>query len=206
MATTTTEKILIGGAVGLAAWALFGGDSNATGNVPGDTTPPSCGPGRAPQLQPDGTWTCIDIEIGEVVIDDPLPPKGNICNYSGCGSPFDDNHQPPSFYALRIQQLGYPIDVAAIAGNGTLIAVSPARNVIREFQRDFNAVKNSNGVDAPASLAGGAALNSLNVIKGMADLDEDGLNGNNTITANVRAQNLVNQLGMSWLNIVNLAG
>lgn len=205
-----STKILIGAGLGLGALALFAGDAGATGNLGGTDTPPSCPLGQVPQLQPDGTWACvpmepIDADVVEVDDDDPLPPKPPTCNYSGCGAPFDTTHQHPSFYALRVQQLGYPIDVAAIAGNGTLIAVSPARDVFREFQRDFNAVKNSNGLNGPAALAGANAVAALNLIKGMSNLATDGLNGNNTITAVSRAQALVNAMGMSWLQIVNLS-
>lgn len=206
---TTGEKIAIGGVIGLAAWALLGG-KKTTGNVPGSTEPPVCGPGSVPQLQTDGTWKCVEIATGEVVLpdddDEPLPPKPNTCNYSGCGSPWDDTHQHPSIYAQRLIDLGYPMPIVQIAQNGTLIAVSPARNTIREFQRDFNAVRASNGFAGPAAAAGQSATLALGTLKSGPKLGEDGLYGVNTITANVRAQSLVNQSGVSWANIVALSG
>ncbi len=193
MPLSRNQKIGVAVAVGLGVFALAGA-ANAADVIPGDDDQPddeTCPPGFHPQPNVDGTSTCVaDIVPDPTDLDDPLPPKPPMCNYAGCGGAFDNNHEHPSVYALQLQELGYPINVVGIAANGTTIAVNPARGLVREFQRDYNAVKAGGGVTA---------------IKNGPTLGTDGLVGNQTIAAIKRAKDAVVLLNLPWVDIVELA-
>lgn len=208
MALSKGKKIAIG--LGVLALGLgFAGAANADDDVlPDDdddpNAPPSCPLGQVPQIQPDGSWACVPIAIVDPVFppadddDDPLPPKPPTCNYSGCGPAFDGSHQHPSIYAQKLIDLGYPINIAGIAANGSFIAVSPQRDVVREFQRDYNAVRASPPAPAASPLA-------FAPIAAAGALAEDGLIGNKTIAALDRAWKAVTNSGMTWLAAVELS-
>lgn len=185
-ATAGAVLLLVGG----AAAANDGGGGDNDGGGDDDNAPPQCPTGFVPQLQSDGTWTCVKIQVVDPPHVDPPPPKpgpGHACNYSGCGQAFDKNHQSPTFYMLKIQQLGYPINAA-----GSIISEA-AMVEIRKFQRDSNEVHDA---DLFAAIADAP------------ELDEDGLVGNHTIAAIENAHKAVLQLNVPWLGpqgIVHIA-
>jgi hypothetical protein len=211
MPLTRNQKIAAAAVAGLAVLGFAAAAKADDGTDDGggdDPEPCPFGFHRVPTV--NGGSVCVpDIVVpsddgggGDV----PFPPLPNVCNYSGCGQPFDTTHSHPSVYAIRFQELGYPMPVPAISANGSMIAVDPARSSIREFQRDFNAVKASNAINGPAALAGVAATSALANLKASPNLSTDGLNGNNTIKAVTLAQALRNTVGLSWEAIVNLVG
>lgn len=193
MPLSRNQKIGVAVAAGLALFA-FAGAANAADVIPGDDDEPdddACPPGTHAVPGLDGSSTCVpDVVPDPDDLDDPLPPPPPQCNYAGCGNQFDNSHSHPSVYALQLQELGYPINVVGIAANGSTIAVNPARGLVREFQRDYNAVKAGGGV---------AAINAG------PTLGTDGLVGNMTIAAIKRAKDAVNLLNLPWVDIVELA-
>lgn len=127
---------------------------------------------------------------GVCVVPPPAPNPIN-CNYLGCGAAFDGPQAALGNTAItvgiRLQQLGYPLNPAA--GNFTLISAY-AMSVVREFQRDYNAVRAGGGYDP---------------ISNNPKLDTDGLTGVRTIAAINRARQAVITLATSWKDIVGLA-
>lgn len=197
MPLTRNQKIGIGVAVA-GAVALIGFSANASDTPSGPPTG-ECPEGfiRQPDPNHPGQFICVrgpdieppDNDLPDVDdIDDPLPPPPPQCNYSGCGPQFNNGHAAPAYYALRIQQLGYPINVPPIAANGSTIAVNPARAIIREFQRDYNAARTAQTVQPTPPKLG-----------------EDGLVGNATIAAIENAHKWVQTLNLPWVDIVELA-
>lgn len=171
MALSRAAKV---GIAAVAALALFGFAGDALADVvDDDDTPP---PPPPPDIPPIPAFDPDD--------DDPLPPKPMVCNFSGCGPKFDSTHSAPTYYALRLQQLGYPINPAV---QGFNIVSNANRSIVREFQRDWNHVK--------PTVPGWA---------GKALLDDDGLVGNLTIDAINKAHALQTARIQSWAVIVDL--
>jgi hypothetical protein len=208
MSPGTKKALLFGGLIG--AGLFVAGLANAADADGGGEEPGDCPEGFVPLFNPQtGQWSCVRApENGgddtpppppdDGGIDDPLPPKPAKCNYSGCGAQFDGSHSHPGVYAQAISQLGYPINFVAIGQNGSLIAVAPARNLVREFQRDYNAVRASPPAPAVSPLA-------FAPIAAGPKLAEDGFVGDQTIAAIGRAKTAVNNSGMTWLAAVELS-
>lgn len=135
-----------------------------------------------------------------------LPPKGNLCNYSGCGPLFDNAHDSPTSYCIRVQQLGYPIDCALVASNGSYIAVNPQRSWIAKLQSDNNKVRMSaGGLAAVVQLRGPQAIAALQAIKAAGPVMVDGLMGAQSILMLGRVLQLQLATGIPWRNLVALA-
>lgn len=164
-------KIGIAVLVGAAALLVAGAASAADDVLPDDLPPP-------PDDEPP------PVEVDPVDPGDPLPPPPAICNFSGCGPLFDGSHNTPTYYALRLQQLGYPINPAA---PGWSILSPSSKNVVRTFQRDYNEVRPTIPNNAGP------------------ELDEDGYVGNRTIFAMNRAHQLVTERIQAWSVIVSLS-
>lgn len=177
------------GIAAVAALALFGfGSAAAADDVvfdPPDPDPPEPPDPENPLEDPPDT---------------PLPPPPPQCNYSGCGPKFDGAHAAPTYYALRIQQLGYPIDVATVAANNSTIAVQPQRGYVAHFQRHFNTVRANTAGFPPITAA------KLAPLKSVAVLGRDGLIGERTILAITLAHNAVNATGIKWEDLVKIGG
>lgn len=134
----------------------------------------------------------------DVPPDTPLPPPPPKCNYSGCGAAFDGTHAAPSYYALRLQQLGYPIDVAVVSANQSAIAVQPQRGYFALFQKHWNSLqKNTDGF--PPTIAA-----KLKPVKDYGSLGVDGLNGERTIGAVNRAHAAVLLTGIKWEDLIRI--
>lgn len=174
----------------LAGLALFGlgGKANADDDEP-DDEPDDDEPVGPPEPPPDP----LDV--------DPPPtpgPKPLKCNYSGCGAPFDNTHAAPSYYALRIQQLGYPISVQTVAANQSTMAVQPQRGYVALFQKHFNSVRENTGGFPPIIAA------KLAPLKSSPKLGVDGFNGERTIFAITLAHNAVIATGITWEDLVRI--
>lgn len=131
-------------------------------------------------------------------LDDPLPPKPPSCTYSGCGPAFDNSHPHPGVLAIRLNNLGYPINAIGIGQNGSTIAVNPARAIVREFQRDYNAVRKGNPIFNASPLA------FAPIVAGPS-LKTDGLIGTNTIAAITRAQTAVTNASTTWKAAIEIS-
>jgi hypothetical protein len=188
----SAKKTLLWGGVAAVTLLAVAGAAKAADDAKGDDEDGGGGGDGGGGEVPGGDIIFIPNDTeDDNGFDDPLKPIDvKVCNFSGCGPAFDKNHETPAYYALRIQQLGYPINAAGIAANGSFIAVNPQRQWVREFQRDSNAVRAADSYD-PITEAG--------------KLDEDGLVGNMTIAAINRAHQAVQVLGLPWLDIVELA-
>lgn len=204
MPLSSAQKKGVAVGVGLLALLALAGAANASDDTDDtddddDVPPLPCPPGFVELIQPNGQRTCVrGPDLPDPNDDDPLPPKPNVCNYSGCGNPFDNTHPSPGVIAQRLSTLGYPINFVAIANNGSLIAVEPARGIVRDFQRDSNLVHDDPPAPASSPLA-------FAPIAAAARLADDGLAGNNTIAAITRAITAQNNSGMTWLAAVELS-
>jgi len=198
MALSNKQKAGIG--IGVGALLLLG----AAGAANADDTPTDDDDGGG-DLPPPPPGPCPpgQVRIGDVCVVPPPPPDPKKCNYSGCGPQFDNNHPSPVTLAIRLQQLGYPINPTA-PGWSQIQATSMA--IWREFQEDYNHVRAGNGLAGPAALrAAAGAPAALAAIKAGPKLATDGLVGNNTIAALNRATALVPAINLSWDNCVRLA-
>ena len=90
-------------------------------------------------------------------------------------------------FGLALQQLGYVINPAA--GDFSIVSTS-SRNVVRQFQRDYNKAAGAQTVDAnPAP----------------SQLAADGLIGAQTINGLLNAQRWIVTLNVTWADLVALA-
>lgn len=191
MALSAKKKGAI--ALGVIGIGLLGLAGAAKADVLPDVGPPT--PEPLPPVDPGADAVCPagTIRIGNKCIVPPPPPAPNkACNYSGCGAQFDSAHQTPAFYQQRLQILGYPINPA-----GSIIS-GVAMTIIREFQRDYNAVRADPPVFAASPLA-------LAPIAAGPKLDTDGLIGNNTIAAIERAHTAILSANTTWGAVVELS-
>jgi hypothetical protein len=189
MALSKKAKVGIAVGVGVVALVAFGGTALADDVVPGDE--PDDEPDDEPGDEPEGPIPDFDEPFNS-----PPPP---VCNYSGCGAPFDNTHATPTALCVQLQVIGYPINCAAVAVAPGNQVVSPQRDWWRKFQRDFNRVR----VSPPAPAASPLAFAP---VAAHPKLAEDGLPGNRTIKALelARAASLNGQ--MPWPVAVQLAG
>lgn len=135
--------------------------------------------------------------LDPVIPPGPNPPKPPKCNYSGCPA-FDATHAAPSYYALRIQQLGYPIDVAAVAAKQDEITVQPQRGYVGLFQKHWNSLqKNTDGFPPPIAV-------KLKPIKDYGKLGVDEWLGERTIGALDRAHAAVLLTGIKWEDLIRI--
>lgn len=208
MPLSTKKKIAIGAGVALLALLGFAGAANADDTQPDDDNPPPPPPDdddiiivEPPVFCPPG-----QVNVGGVCIVPPPPPPANVCNYLGCGPAFDGPKAAQGItqvsIGLFLQQLGYPLNPAS--GTFSLVSLY-SMTIVREFQRDYNAVRTSNGLSGPAAAAGPSAQQALQAIKASSKLDTDGLVGNFTIAAINRARTLRDRLGIDWEASVNLS-
>jgi hypothetical protein len=210
MPLTRNQKIGIAVGVG-GIIALIGFSANASDDTP--TGPPAgeCPEGfiRTPDPANPGQFICmrgpdlpdVDDDVDDEPDngpDDPFEPPPPNCNYAGCGAPFDNSHPHPGVLALRLTNLGYPINAIGIGQNGSTIAVNPARAIVREFQRDYNAVRAGNPIFAASPLA------FAPIVAG-PKLGTDGLIGNMTIAAIDRAIKAAQNANTTWLAAVELS-
>lgn len=118
--------------------------------------------------------------------DPPPPPPApqNLCDYVGCPGfkPAAGAAWTPTYVGVRLQQLGYNINPAA---PGWTILSDSSRAKILHFQQNYNHV-------APTMSPKGPYI------------AEDGLAGNATIAAIVRASNEALKRIQSWAVIVSL--
>jgi hypothetical protein len=207
MAMSNKKKAVIAGGVALLALLGFSGAANADDLLPDDDLPPPP-PDDDDVIIVDPPLLCPpgQVNVGGVCVTPPPPPPANVCNYLGCGQVFDAPKAAqgitPITTGVFLQQLGYPLNPAA---NGFSLISGYSMAVVREFQRDYNAVRSSNGLAGPAAAAGATAQQRLQAIKAASSLDTDGLVGNMTLAAINRARSLRDAIGLSWEAIVNLS-
>lgn len=192
MADSTPKKSRKGSAIALvigavALLAFAGGAKAADDDDDPDLPPPP------PDDPPDNP---LDDPPNDPL---PPPPPGK-CNYSGCGPAFDGTHASPVYYALRLQQLGYPINVSAVGVNNSTIAVQPQRGYFVHFQRHFNTVRANTAGFPPITAA------KLAPLKSVIALGTDGLVGDKTILALQLAHNAVAATGITWESLVKIGG
>jgi len=188
MALSTKQKTGIGIVVGAAILLGFAGAASADDDPAGPPDPPD---------PPDGP---PDNPLDDPPNDPLPPPPPGKCNYSGCGPAFDGTHASPVYYALRLQQLGYPINVSAVGVNNSTIAVQPQRGYFVHFQRHFNTVRANTAGFPPITAA------KLAPLKSVIALGTDGLVGDKTILALQLAHNAVSATGITWENLVKIGG
>lgn len=179
--TKRTATVVALVALGVLA---FGALANADDDVPDE--PPDDEPDEPPPIIVD-PW-------------EPPPPAPNplVCNYVGCaelnppGAP--DYNWPrkdmfPNYrsFGIALEALGYVQQPPPASAEWSVVSASFMTEV-RDFQRDYNLVRQVQTVDdePPA-------------------IDEDGLIGNRTIAAIVNAQRWVQTLGLSWSQLVEAA-
>lgn len=191
MALSPKTKAGIGIGIGALILLGFAGAANADDDPPDPDLPPPPPPDEIPDV-PNPL---------DDVPNEPLPPipPGN-CNYSGCGPQFDGDHASPVYYALRLQQLGYPISVSTVGVQNSLIAVQPQRGYFAHFQRHFNNVRKNTGGFPPLIAA------KLAPLKSVSPLTTEGLVGDKTIFALQLAHNAVKATAISWENLVKIGG
>lgn len=130
------------------------------------------------------------VRVNGVCVVPPPPPDKKLCNYVGCGPAFNWSHKDrfpnERSFGQALEQIGYIFSPHWGAASWSIISAQ-SMGVVRQFQRDYNVARLAQTVEpTPNGLA------------------TDGLVGNNTINAIIKAQNWVNVLGLSWADIVAL--
>lgn len=170
----------------LALLALFASNANAGDDV----GPPEPDPDPDPGIDAD-PW----------VEPPPPPPNPLLCNYVGCAElnppgqpdynwPYRTEFPDYRSFGLALESLGYVQNPPPASGDWSVIS-GAFMSVVRDFQRDFNAVRDSASGNFQAAHPA---------------LATDGLIGNRTIAAIRAAREMVATQNRSWEAIVDSAG